>query len=210
MGIKKIRGLGLIRNKSITRGKTVIGVIGTHIGAGSTHFSILLSNYISECLGKKTACIECFPQNELKYMEEAYDLDGNATSLNDSFSIYKVHYYKSIKEERIAEIIGYGYDCVVLDLGIDLNKKRNEFFRCDKKIVISNLAIWKYKELENFMAKTGEMRINQEWEFGINFSTKKNTREMSRQYKIPMFHIPNEPDPFAISTDTIKIFQKII
>lgn len=210
MVIRKVRNKRLIKNKSIIRGKIIIGIIGTHIGVGSTHFSILLSNYMSECLGKKTACLECFPQNELKYMEEAYDLDGKATSLNDSFSLYKVHYFKNVKEERIAEIMGYGYDCLVLDLGIDLWKKKNEFIRCDKKIVISNLAIWKYKGLENFVARAGEIGINKDWEYGINFGTRKITRDISRQYKMPMFYIPHEPDPFAISTDTINMFQNII
>lgn len=209
MCIKIIRNRGTGKNRSIT-GKIIIGVIGTHIGVGATHFSVLLSNYMSECLGKKTAYIECFPQTELKYMEEFYCLDGNATSIRDYFSIYKVHYYKNVREEKIAKIMGNRYDCVVLDLGVDANKTKNEFLRCDKKIVVSNLAPWKSNELEEFLVKTGFNNDNVNLDFGISFSTKKVVKEISKEYKIPTFMVPYEPDPFAISNDTIKMFQKLI
>lgn len=209
MCMRIIRKRNIIKERNI-KGKIIIGIIGTHIGVGSTHFSILLSNYMSECLGKKTACIECCPQNELTYMEEQYSLYGNATSTNESFSIYKVHYYKSIREDRIAGIMGNGYDCVVLDLGIDVNKMKNELLRCDKKIVIGNLAPWKSNELEGFFERTESIREYCNLEFGISFSTNKIVKGMSRQFRFPLFCIPFEPDPFVISTDTIKMFQRII
>ncbi len=209
MGIHFMRKKGFIRNNTI-KGKIIIGIIGTHIGAGATHFSILLSNYMSECLGNKTAYVECFPQNEIQYIEKVYDLDSNATSDNKYFSLYKVDYYKCVKERQIAEIQGYDYDCLVLDLGLDIKNKKNEFIRCDKKIVVSNVASWKHNELINFLVKDHDLLGNQNIDFAITFSSNKLVKDISKQYKIPMFCVPYEPDPSSISIDTIKMFQRII
>lgn len=209
MGIKILQKKRHKKRKNL-EGKLIIGVVGTHIGVGTTHFSILLSNYISACLGRRTAYIECSPQNELIYMEEAYCSAGNATSINNPFSLYKVEYYKNAKEKKIAEIMGYGYDCIVLDIGLANEKMKSEFFRCDKKIVISSLAPWKYFELENFLAKVDSTWDRQHLEYGISFTKKEIVREVSKDYEIPIFQIPYEPDPFAISTDTIKMFERII
>lgn len=208
-------GINIIHKKRFKyqrniQGKLLIGIIGTHIGVGSTHFAILLSNYISECLGKKTAYIECYPQDELRYLEEAYSSKGKATPRDQEFSLYGVDYYKSMHERKIAEVIGYEYDSIILDLGTDLKKVENEFIRCDKKIVISSLTIWKVRKLENFLERTEELREKQELIYGIPFSTGKNARRISKKYKIPAFSIPYEPNPFVISADTIKMFQKII
>lgn len=209
MLISIIRDIGKIRTRDF-KGKLTIGIIGTHVGAGSTHFAILLSNYLSECLGMKTAYIECFPQKELIYMEEIYDLCGKATSTRDYFSLYKVRYYKSIREEKIPKIMSEGFDCLVLDLGVDINKMKNEFLRCDKRIVISNLAPWKSNKVEEFLAKTGFKGAEDNLEFGISFTTDRFLKDSSRHFKIPFFSIPYEPDPFALSNNTIKMFQKII
>ena len=208
MGIRIIRNKRRIKPMGM-KGKIIIGIIGTHIGVGATHFSILLSNYMSECKGVKTAYIECFPSNEICHMEELYCLDGNATSTKESFSIYGIDYYKNVKEKKIAEIMGHGYDCIVFDLGKDINRMKTEFIRCDKKIVISNLAAWKYNQLENFLTRSGNLGANNLWEYGIAFTRKRDVKEMSRHYKIPMFNIPYEPDPFNLSIDTIQLFQKI-
>jgi len=207
--LKSFRKYRPLKRSSIT-GKIIIGIIGTHIGTGATHFAVMLSNYMSECLGMKTAYIECFPQKELGYMEKLYYLDGNATSMTESFSIYKVHYYKNIREDRIAKIMGYEYECVILDLGLDVNKMRNEFLRCDKKIVISNLAPWKLNELETFITSKGLEREVCNLEYGISFPVNRVIKEVSKLYGISCFTIPYEPDPFNLSNDTIKMFQKII
>lgn len=191
------------------QGKVIIGVVGTHIGAGSTHFSMVLSNYLSEYLGKKTAFIECNPQNELKFLETAYNIKRKDDMLDNSFSINRVTLYKNIKEQEIGEIMGCGYDCIVMDLGINIGQKKNEFLRCDKKVVVSSLTPWKIYELETFLNRM-QQKGNRDWRYGIPFTSKKEIRYFSKEYHIPMFQIPFEPDPFALSNDTIKMFQKLI
>ena len=209
MGIKFSHKKSFINSRNI-QGKLIFGILGTHTGAGATHFALLLCNYLSDYLGKKTAYVECFPHNELQYLEEVYGSKGNATSNYESFLLHQIHYYKNIKENKLAEIIGLGYECIVLDLGIDLNKMKKEFIRCDRKIVITSLAIWKVKELENFMAKTELIRDKIEFNFGVPLINNKIVKGFSKENKLTMFSIPYEPDPFALSNDTIKLFQRII
>lgn len=212
-GTSMERGLILqsrIRKRESIQGKITIGVIGTHLGAGSTHFSILICNYLSECLGKRTALIECYPQNELQYFEDGYFIRKKELIEDNAFSINRVTYYKSMKEKEIGEVIGSGYDCVVLDLGIDFLKKKSEFQRCDRRIILSSLSPWKKNDLKRFLNGTDHIKNNHEWLYGIPFVSKKEIKETSKEFCIPMFRVPCEPDPFTLSTDTIKMFQKII
>lgn len=203
-----------ISRKENQPGKLVIGVIGTHHGAGATHLSILLANYLSEWLGKNIAYIECYPQKDMQYMQYIYEgmptLGKEITEEECSFTIHRVTYYKSVKPIDLAEIIGDSYDCVILDLGADFTKNKNEFFRCDRKLVVSSLAPWKQQELERFIEHTCHISQSDEWLYMFPFGQSKEIKEVTKEFQRHFFGVPYEPDPFSLSAETIHLFQKLI
>ena len=192
------------------QGKLVIGIFGTHKGVGATHLGISLANYLSEWLGRKTAFIECYPQKDIQFIQ--YYVNGRIESKEDKeyFNVHRVTYYKNVKEQEIAEIVGNDYDCVVLDLGTDFNKGKNEFLRCDRRIVVSSLTIWKKQELEKFIVNTCHIKYSDQWTYVIPFVQSKDIKKAAKELHREIYEIPYEPDPFALSTDTIQLFQKLI
>lgn len=191
------------------QGKLIIGIVGTHKGAGVTHFGILLAQYISECLGLTTAYLECYPQDEIQYLQ--YFLKTSIDEKQeDSFSIHRVTYYKHIQDKKIGEIIGDQYDCVILDLGTDFTKGKNEFLRCDKKIVVSSLSLWKRHELENFIQHTNHIKNSEQWIYAIPFGETNDIKFYTKEFQRDFYGIPYEPDPYIISAATIQLFQKLI
>lgn len=195
-------------------GKLIIGVIGTHHGAGATHFSILLANYLSEWLGKNIAYIECCPQKDIEHMQNIYEgMSAQAkerTEENSSFIIHRVTYYKSVRPAEIAETMGGSYDCIILDMGMDFTKNKHEFFRCDKKFVVSSLAPWKQQELERFMENTTHINQSDEWLYMIPFGQNKEIKQVTKVFQRKFFEVPYEPDPFSLSAETIHLFQNLL
>lgn len=192
------------------QGKLVIGILGTHKGAGVTHLGILLANYLSEWLGRKTAFLECYPQKDLQYLQYYFYGETEGMEEKDCFPIHRVTYHNNVKEQAIAEIIGDDYDCVILDLGTDFQKSKNEFLRCDKKIVVSSLTIWKRHELENFLQKTNHIKYNEQWTFVIPFGQSRVIKKAAKELHREIYGGSYEPDPFSLSTDTIQLFRKLV
>lgn len=192
------------------KSKLIIGMLGTHKGAGVTHISILLANYLSEWLGKNTAFIEYYPQKEVQYLKNYFYKKSEEVETYDPFQVNCITYYSNVKEQAVAEIIGDQYECVVLDLGTDFNRCKNEFLRCDRKIIVSSLSIWKRHNLDLFLNDTSHIKLNNLWTYVIPFSREKEIKQASRTYHRDFYGVPYEPDPFALSADTIKLFQKLI
>ncbi|MDF2473223.1 MAG: hypothetical protein K0R21_1005 [Anaerocolumna sp.] len=192
----------------IFQGKLVIGVIGTHRGAGVTHFCLMLAGYASWYLGCKTAYIECHPQNEIRCLQEIREEDMDAHQ--DSFVLHKVTYYKSVSNKRIGEIIGDRYDCVILDLGSDFTNGKSEFERCDRKFIISSMALWKRQELDKFIKHTVHLRQSDQWIYAVPFAGNSDLKIIAKELGRKIQGIPNQPDPYALSATAIQFFQQIL
>lgn len=193
----------------MSQGKLVIGIVGTHKGAGVTHFGILLAQYISECLGRRTAYVEYFPQNEIQYLE--YYCNNRCIESDENiFKIHKVIYYKSVQEKKIGEIIGDNYDCILLDFGSEFLKGKNEFLRCDKKIVLSSMALWKRQELEKFIEKTSSIKNSDQWTYIIPFAKGNDVKQYSKEFQRLFLEMSYEPDLYKLSEATIHLFQRLI
>lgn len=175
-----------------------------------THLGILLANYLSECLGQKTAFIECQPGNDLQFLQ-LYFFGSSIDGYNpNSFTIHRVTFYKDRNLQGIPEIIGDKFDCIILDFGTDMVKYKSEFLRCDKKMVVSSLAVWKKHELERFINNSAHIKNCEQWIYAIPFAKNKVIKEGIKKLKRKIYGIPYEPDPFTLSDPVIHLFQKLI
>jgi hypothetical protein len=184
-------------------GKIVIGVIGTHKGAGVTHIAILLANYLNKWVGKQTAYIEYGVQNEIVYLQEEYE-----NNMDRQFKLHGVTYYKNVHEKDMGTIMCGNYQCIILDLGTDLNKGRNEFLRSDKKIIIGSNSQWKKYELQKFL---NGVHPDKEGAFTyiLPFAKGKEISNLMKEYNETFYSFPFEPNPFVISAKTVETLQKI-
>ncbi|MFU0825965.1 MAG: SAM-dependent methyltransferase [Lachnoclostridium sp.] len=192
------------------RGKLVIGLLGTNCGAGVTHFGLMMAHYFSEYQGQKTAFIECGYHNELEYLQRALFQTEENSYNGDFFRLGRITFYKNLNLQKIPEVVGGSYDCVILDLGTDMAKHKGEFLRCDKKVVVCSLAIWKQHELENFINNSMHIQDSNQWIYVSPFTTTRIRKEAVKKLGRTIYGIPYEPDPFFLSEEMILFFQKIL
>jgi hypothetical protein len=194
------------------RGKLAVGIIGTHKGAGVTHLGILLAAYLSEWAGYRTAYLECYPKKDMQYLKSYLYDDGNTKDLPEcnTFKIKHVTFYCNVKEQEMAEIIGEKYDCVILDLGTDFLKSKNEFLRCDRRFVVGSLAMWKRYELDKFIQNTEHIKYSDEWIYMIPFSQKRDVIRAEKEFQRNIYGVPFEPDPFLLSSESVQLFQTLL
>ena len=198
----------LARERS--QGKLVIGLIGTHSGAGVTHLGLMLAHYFSEYQGQKTAYIECGHHNELDFLQQAFFDPAEDSYNRETFRLRRITFHKNRSLQGIPEIVGDQYDCVILDLGTDMAKHKSEFLRCDKKVVIGSLAIWKQHGFEKFINNYGHIKNSEQWIYVSPFTTDRSLKEAVKKLNKNIYGIPYEPDPFLLSEELIRFFQRIL
>ncbi len=199
-----------LTNMAAHQGKLVIGILGTHKGCGVTHLGIMLAHYLSDYMGYRTALLECYPQKDIQQLQNYIYQDDVAAKELEVFKIQHVSYHRNVKEQNLPEVIGGEYDGVILDLGSDFARNRNEFLRCDKRIVVSSLSAWKRHELDQFIKNSSYIKSSSQWIYMTPFSQNRDIKEASRDFHREIYGIPYEADPFTISKSSLQLFQKLI
>lgn len=191
-----------------TKTRVVIGLIGTHRGVGVTHVGIMLSQYISEELSGKTAFLECNKNNDFRYIQMAYE-DIKEPNLKKMFMIYNVTYYMNVRVHELTELLNQDFEYIVLDLGSDFQVNKEEFLRSDIKFVIGSLIEWKRDRFMEFLESNQKLHRGEQWKYLVVFGLAKEIRQLKKRWNYNINSIPFEADPFILSKNSIKLFQKI-
>lgn len=198
--------------KEYKQGKLIIGITGTHQNVGVTHLGLMLATYLSEWLGHRTAYVEVRDRqpssldiNSLK----SYFYGEEESIEEESYTVHRVTFYPQRNSKNLVDIMNDSYQCLILDLGSDW-KNINEFLRCDIKIVVSNLAVWKKHKFKNFLSVSEELKTSDTWIYAIPFAAEKQVKAAGREFGKSMYGVPYEPDPFLLSQNMIHFFRKFI
>lgn len=202
----------LLRNiisGSVKTEKKVIGLIGTHKGAGVTHTSIMLASYLSKSKSYKVAYLEMCDEDDIKHLLYAWD-DWDEPLEERQFCIYNTTYYRNVREPELIRILNEEYEYFILDFGTDFNKNKSEFLRCDLKLVIGSLTEWKRQKLFQFIENKKELPGFSNWKYLMVFGQMNDMRIASNELHIKLKSLGFEPDPFLISSKTKELFRKLI
>ncbi len=182
--------------------KISIGIIGIGMGCGVTHLTIALANYLQSGTGKQTAVIELSGRHELKDMIQK---EGNHKQ-----ELLGVHYFTDVSIGKIAEIINSRYEAFVLDLGGDYDAAREEFLRCDHKIVIGSVCPWKITAYEHFLKNIKASENYERWEFLVFIPNLMDKKSIQKRLGMRMLSIPWIENPFYLKKEDMIFLQKII
>ncbi len=182
--------------------KVSIGIVGIGTGCGVTHLTIALANYMHSGLGRRTAIIELSGKNELETMIRK---EGNKNQ-----NLVGIHYFTDIGVGKIPEIMNSRYEVFVLDLGADYVAAREEFLRCDRKIVVGSISPWRVSAYEHFLKKVMESENITAWEFLILFANLSDKKRIQKRYGMQMISIPRIENPFYLKKEDMMFLQKII
>lgn len=179
--------------------REVIGLVGTHHGAGVTHTGLMLAFYLGEELGKKTAFLECNNHQDLSLLQHSYEWSEEEA---DHYSYQNVTLFKSVISKQIPDIFSDEYECCVLDFGTGYSANREEFLRCDRKVVVGDRADWNKQKLIRFIETVKAVPGYDTWNYLIPFASHTEVKELrKRLFMKNLMSVPFHRNPIELSKD---------
>lgn len=185
-------------------GKTVIGLAGTHAGAGVTHMGIILAAFLRNTCKKKTALIEMSGKHDFDFLQCEVLRDHAQYDSGDPFFIENICFYRSIEEKKLVEVLNQDFDYIILDFGTCLQKYKYEFLRCDQKLVMCSMSPWKRGYLEKFLQNWEGEAGSEEWKYLAVFGLIEN------KTPVPVTGIGFIPNPFVIAKEHERILYSLL
>ena len=180
--------------KKENRKQTItIGIIGTQGHIGVTTQALLITKYLSS-LANTSACYI-----ETKNSKGIMDLTSYYQDTSYDEKIHRIVYegidiYTS--EGDTADIIGFGYDFLIYDMG-DFNKDIESFIQKDIKIVVAGNKAWETSHLKLVKDKLGKNDLT----FIFNFTPedeKESIKDMLKKISDKIYFSDYTPYPFLV------------
>jgi hypothetical protein len=188
------------------KGREVIGLIGTHHGVGVTHTGLMLSFYMGEELGKKSAFLECNRHHDMTYIQNAYDW---STVDEDSFSFGRTTCYPEVMGGQITRIFSDEYESIIMDFGVDFMANKDEFLRCTTKIVIGGRSEWDLQKLHTFSNFVQTVRGSESWMYFIPQAKHKTITKIRNEIKRNVLAVPTNDEPVLPSREINRFFSSV-
>lgn len=171
---------------------------------GVTHFCIALSNFLHSRYLSKTAYLEVNASHEISTLSRAHDPSA-------SFRHQGVIYYPELTIRKATEILSLNYEFYILDFGALTTHTMLEFKRCDHRIVLTNVSIWKSLHINQFAQQLQKNNIPWDTVKTIGIGGIKNDYErLNRDYRIHAVPMPLLEDPFHITSGCFRFFEEIM
>jgi len=187
-----------------------IGITGVQRGAGATHLSIMLGNYIRAKLNKNVTILEMNQSCAFEELKDYYAGKQKNEQGFDTFSIAEVTYYNKVEKEILGLIFNLCKGYVIMDFGEIDEECTKEFLKCNIKIVVGNLNPWNRTKLillmEFFIARDYLGKIK----YVSRFITNDEIRQIKNIYKTNIYAQPFEPDPFLIHGCNFEFLEKLL
>lgn len=182
------------------------GIMGTAPQVGTTFMAILLASYMSGLFWKKTAVLELNSSGDFLKIMKQY---GESQKEGMYFCHKGVDYYPAALETSITHCLSQDYRCIIIDFGCDYIQGRNEFLRCQKKIVMGSTVDWEIAEYMDFVRWT---KRDQEdgWLYAAVFGSRKNRVKIERMMHISIVQVPFLESPYWIDEAVMRFFQMFL
>lgn len=192
-----------------------IGIASVTAGLGATHLCIALANYLASKKGLKTACLEISQADSFEQLKKNCKpaLLSGTNSAHHNFRIYDVDYYPNISKSDIPSLSNMGYDVLILDFGFPDDTYMDEFYRCNKKLLISSAACWKRHELSSFFEAHPQIKKLESLSFMIPFATMSDMLKIGKTHDLPYHKLHSIPfllNPFHIGKEQFSFFERLI
>ena len=192
------------RSVYMSKERIIIGFLGTDSGVGTTHLSVATATFLASELGKTVALLELGEKPVLQcLMHRSYDT---------FFTVDGVRYYPHARPELISELCSTDIQYLILDLGRGNGQAVSEFFRCDKRYIVSSFVPWKREGLEQFVCRYADRLSKNNVCCAVltldGYDHEK--RRFSRMHRLPIRTIPYIADPFWLVSDQLPFFYDMI
>ena len=180
---------------------------GSSPGVGVTHFTVLLGNYMTGVMGRKTAVLEWNTSGAFGEIQEIYSTRTVTNRQDQTFITYGVSYYKNAGRKELLEC-QLRFDTVILDFGTYNGKVEEELLRCDRKFFLGSFSEWR---LRVFSEHISDKRVRDcGWEYFAAFGNKETAGMIKRFLKVQVSLIPWLPDAFVITGEAMAFFERLL
>lgn len=192
-----------------------IGIAAVASGLGATHLCIALANYLASKKRLKTACLEITQSSSFEQLKINCKpaLLPRTESAHHNFRIYDVDYYPNVSKSDIPALSNLGYDVLILDFGFPNDTYLDEFYRCNKKLLISSAACWKRHELSSFFETHPQIKKLESLSFMIPFATMSDMLKIGKTHSLSYHKLHSIPfllNPFHIGKEQFSFFERLI
>ena len=173
--------------------------MGIGRGAGTTHLSVMIANYLSNGHHKKVMLAAFGSENE--YAGYIFDRIKKKAAFDYTFCN---------SEKDIIKIMAGNYDDIIIDTSTSSMIGRREFQRSQKKIIIGSMSRWKVHELHNYLEKSEKEYENMNFCFLSLTNERKEAIAIKKRYGVDIGMIPFEKDPFHMDGKHMKWIKELI
>ncbi|MCI8669340.1 MAG: hypothetical protein HFI34_07460 [Lachnospiraceae bacterium] len=201
------------RNKISPKDNSIkkIMILGTELGVGVTHFSILLASYYVFILGKKVCIADLSETNDYRYMEQIYHGDNLFDTSDYIYPIKKIDFLipagKPDRRKLIQTALTHSHDIIIFDNGTKSDDIQQDMIMCDRKYIIGNCSLWKVLDFEKQISRLTNIYA---YQYLYTFGQIENTEAIRRKYGIKFWQIPYTDSPFRIEKKQLSEIEKII
>lgn len=191
------------------RKKIKIGVVGVKAGVGTTHMALTIANYLALTFGERIAYFAMEQGNcmrdfcTLQHMKEQ--------EVGRVFEKQYVTYFCEVSKEEMISCLDAPFSYFVFDFGADYQENREEFVRCDIKVVMFSLAQWEINDTEAFIQYYYQTTYDiHQWFYFFVFGLKKERKKLERKNGIQIEQLPFYSDPCSIMGEQRKTIERVL
>lgn len=184
--------------------------MGINRGSGVTHLAIMLGNYVTAKLRRKTAILERNNTESFLELKESYEENANSNQELSYFKISGVTYYYDVRSDRVGELYSKDYEYIILDMGIYNEKQIEEFLKCNIKIIIGSFNPWKNKAFIHAIEKCIAYGGTETVKYLMQFGNDNDVHQIEKVYQISICATPFEPDPFLIHGCNFEFLEHLL
>ena len=166
--------------------------------------TIAVASYLSGVNQEKVAVVRMGENSEITEISKIYY--GVEKS---KFRLFDVDYFLISRPLEMSYVLSDDYDYVVIDFGCEYDLYMEEIIRCNMKIVLGSVNLWRYGEYKNLCIKIKEIPGSDQW-LHIVSGEKSDVTEHFRKTKLFGFERIYIPSPYIIENEQIEYFQRIL
>lgn len=127
-----------------------------------------------------------------------------------SFSFHSITCLKELSPNRVTELYGEDYECIIFDFGADLSACREEFLRCNKKLVIGGRSEWEILKLKGFYNFNKELSGSSTWLYFIPLASDRIIRRLRDELGPNVWRLPAIEEPTLPNSSVSRVFSKLL
>lgn len=167
--------------------------------------ALALASYISGVKIMHTAIVKAGNSREFESMAKVYFGEDK----ENGFSLFGTDYYTMANDSQLSWIYAENYDYVIIDFGAEYEKHIEEILRCNMKLVLGSVNLWRYEEYLKLCRYLEKIPGSDRWLHIVNGNKDDVKNHLKKQSLVGMKRVMIS-DPYVIENEQMEFFQKIL